>query len=415
MGSRYFHDGTRAASALSLRPVRNRERVERLRTARLYFVCDGLPGGGPPDALLDAALRGGADIIQLREKSPRCAEELIALAEPFRRAADAHGALFILNDRPDLVAECGADGVHVGQDDAPVAEAREAAGPGALVGLSTHSPGQIDAACDAEGAARPDQISVGPVWETPTKAGRPATGLELVSLRGEPRHPALVRDRRHRRRQRRRGGRGRRAARRRGAGDPRRRRPGGRGARLARLPRREGDRLMADSERKRAERRKRKERGVHRQQELAERRERMAAKTEAKNEAAREALEPLEEDERPRVVTIGAVISAVVCASIVIGYFAGVEIDGERPNIVQVLAPLIIFGVMAWGLWESRYWAVLGFQTVLLFAIVGASLSLVLASQWTQAVGNVLLIGGSGALFFFNIKAMARIQMPDRS
>jgi hypothetical protein len=172
---------------------------------------------------------------------------------------------------------------------------------------------------------------------------------------------------------------------------------------------------MADREQKRAERRKRKERGVHRQQELAERRERMAAKTEAKNEAAREALEPLEEDERPRVVTIGAVISAVVCASIVIGYLAGVEIDGERPNVAQVLAPLIIFGVMAWGLWESKYWAVLGFQTVLLFAIVGASLSLVLASQWTQAVGNVLLIGGSGVLFFFNIKAMARIQMPDRS
>ena len=115
------------------------------------------------------------------------------------------------------------------------------------------------------------------------------------------------------------------------------------------------------------------------------------------------------------MVTIGAVISAVVCASIVIGYFAGVEIDGERPNVAQVLAPLIIFGVMAWGLWESKYWAVLGFQTVLLFAIVGASLSLVLASQWTQAVGNVLLIGGSGVLFFFNIKAMARIQMPDRS
>jgi thiamine-phosphate pyrophosphorylase len=149
-------------------------------SARLYFVCDGLPGGGPPDELLDSALRGGVDVIQLREKSPRCAEELVAMAEPFRRAADEHGALFILNDRPDLVAETRADGVHVGQDDAPVAEARVAAGPGALVGLSTHSAEQIDAACSAEDAARPDQISVGPVWETPTKPGRPATGLQLV-------------------------------------------------------------------------------------------------------------------------------------------------------------------------------------------------------------------------------------------
>ncbi len=154
--------------------------VERLAAARLYFVCEGLPGGVAPDGLLGGALRGGADLIQLREKAPRCAKELVALAEPFRRAANAHGGLFILNDHPDLVAACGADGVHVGQDDAPVAEARAAAGPEALVGLSTHSPEQIDAACAAQGNARPDQISVGPVWETPTKEGRPATGLELI-------------------------------------------------------------------------------------------------------------------------------------------------------------------------------------------------------------------------------------------
>ena len=157
-----------------------RERRQRLQAARLYFVCEGLPGGGAPDALLDAALRGGADIVQLREKSPRCAEELVSLSEPFRRAADAHGALFILNDRPDLVEACGADGVHVGQDDTPVAEARAAAPAGSLVGLSTHSPEQLDTAVAAEGADRPDQISVGPVWETPTKEGRPAAGLEYV-------------------------------------------------------------------------------------------------------------------------------------------------------------------------------------------------------------------------------------------
>jgi thiamine-phosphate pyrophosphorylase len=164
----------------SLNAVTRDERLERLRAARLYFVCEGLPGGRPPDELLAAALRGGADLVQLREKAPRCAEELIALSEPFRRAADAHDALFIVNDRPELVAQCGADGVHVGQDDVPVAEARAAAGPDALVGLSTHSSEQIEAACIAEGDARPDQISVGPVWETPTKEGRPATGLALI-------------------------------------------------------------------------------------------------------------------------------------------------------------------------------------------------------------------------------------------
>lgn len=161
------------------------ERTARLADARLYLVCEGLPGGRAPDALLAAALRGGADIIQLREKAPRCAEEIVSLAEPFRRAAAEHDALFMLNDHPELVADCGADGVHVGQDDAPVAEARAVAGPDALVGLSTHSEGQIDAACAASGEARPDQISVGPVWETPTKEGRPATGLELVAYAAE--------------------------------------------------------------------------------------------------------------------------------------------------------------------------------------------------------------------------------------
>jgi thiamine-phosphate pyrophosphorylase len=155
-------------------------RLAILERARLYFVCDGRPDGGDPTPLLQAAMRGGAGIIQLREKAPRCAEELISLAEPFRRVAAEQGGLFILNDRPDLVAACGADGAHVGQEDMPVAEAREAAGPNALIGLSTHTAVQVDGACSAQGANRPDQISVGPVWETPTKQGRQATGLGLI-------------------------------------------------------------------------------------------------------------------------------------------------------------------------------------------------------------------------------------------
>ncbi|MDQ3728353.1 MAG: thiamine phosphate synthase [Actinomycetota bacterium] len=155
-------------------------RLDRLAQARLYFVCEGRPRGEDPTRLLEAALAGGVDLIQLREKSERVDEELVALSEPFRRAAEAHGALFFLNDRPDLVEACGADGVHVGQDDAPVAGARAQAGAGALVGLSTHSPEQFDAALIAEGDARPDQLSAGPVWETPTKEGRRAAGLRLI-------------------------------------------------------------------------------------------------------------------------------------------------------------------------------------------------------------------------------------------
>jgi len=150
-------------------------RRERLRTARLYFVCDARPGGDL-EALLRAALTGGADIVQLREKELGRAE-IERAAGTFRRVADTFSALFILNDDPELARICDADGVHVGQDDVSAEQAREAMGPDAIVGLSTHSEEQI-----AAGAGRPvDYISVGPIWETPTKQGRPGVGLELIS------------------------------------------------------------------------------------------------------------------------------------------------------------------------------------------------------------------------------------------
>lgn len=171
---------------------------------------------------------------------------------------------------------------------------------------------------------------------------------------------------------------------------------------------------MADREQKRAARRKRKERGLERKPEIEERRARMAERTEEKNRAAQEGLEPLAEEERPTVVTIGAVISALVAVSIVIGFVTGVEVNGERPNAVQTIAPAILFGVMAWGMWHARYWAVLGFQTVLMLVLLSATLLLVGAARWEQAVINVFLIAGCGALFYLNIKAMARIQMPER-
>jgi thiamine-phosphate pyrophosphorylase len=150
-------------------------RRERLRTARLYFCCDARPNGEDPEPLLRAALRGGVDIVQLREKSlPR--REIELSAQTFRRACDNHSALFIVNDDPDLARACDADGVHVGQEDTAVAEARELLGPDAIIGLSTHSEQQIAASVDQP----TDYISVGPIWETPTKQGRPAVGLELI-------------------------------------------------------------------------------------------------------------------------------------------------------------------------------------------------------------------------------------------
>ncbi|MBV9801020.1 MAG: thiamine phosphate synthase [Solirubrobacterales bacterium] len=143
---------------------------ERLRSERLYLVCDDRP-----DEFLAAALRGGVGIVQLRMKD-RPDEAVLAAARRFAERCAEHGALFILNDRPDLVQDAGADGVHVGQDDMAVAVAREIVGPDRLIGLSTHAPAQIDAAA----AAKVDYIGVGPVYETPTKPGRAAVGLELV-------------------------------------------------------------------------------------------------------------------------------------------------------------------------------------------------------------------------------------------
>jgi thiamine-phosphate pyrophosphorylase len=94
----------------------------------------------------------------------------------FRRLCDRHGALFWLNDRPDLALRCGADGIHVGQDDEPPESVRERVGEDLLVGLSTHSPEQLERAL----GAGVDEVSVGPVYETPTKPGRPAAGLDYV-------------------------------------------------------------------------------------------------------------------------------------------------------------------------------------------------------------------------------------------
>jgi thiamine-phosphate pyrophosphorylase len=146
------------------------DRRERLRSARLYLVCDE-----QADEFLEAVLGAGVDMVQLRMKDAPDAR-IVAVGQRFARAASAHGALFILNDRPDLVEVVGADGAHVGQDDVTVADARATVGSDRLLGLSTHSPEQVDGAASVP----VDYIGVGPVHATPTKPGRPAVGLALV-------------------------------------------------------------------------------------------------------------------------------------------------------------------------------------------------------------------------------------------
>jgi len=139
--------------------------------ARLYFVVEA----SASDRLLHEALAGGCDMLQLRDHEASY-DELIAAAERFRDACDAHDALFVVNDRPEIALHAGADGVHVGQDDLPVDAVRRLVGRELFIGLSTHSPEQFDAGLASEA----DYLSVGPVWATPTKAGRPAAGLDYV-------------------------------------------------------------------------------------------------------------------------------------------------------------------------------------------------------------------------------------------
>jgi hypothetical protein len=181
---------------------------------------------------------------------------------------------------------------------------------------------------------------------------------------------------------------------------------------------------MADRERKRAERRKRKERSTERSADQAASRETMAERSEARNEEAREALEPLAVGERPTVVTVGAVLSALIAISALVGYAAGIKVtrigsdgisQGEHTApLLSVIAAVGLMGTMAYGMWKARYWAVLGFQALLVILLIAASLGLVQATKWTEAVGTTALIVAASALFYFMIKAMARIQMPQR-
>jgi thiamine-phosphate pyrophosphorylase len=144
--------------------------------ARLYLCVDSRARQGDLEQFLDAVLANGVDIVQLREKGLEAREE-IRLLETVAAAAERHGALWAVNDRADVARAVGAPVLHLGQDDLPTPIARDIVGPDVLIGRSTHSPGQADAARTEPGVA---YYCCGPTWITPTKPGRPAAGLELI-------------------------------------------------------------------------------------------------------------------------------------------------------------------------------------------------------------------------------------------
>lgn len=153
----------------------SRDRRRRLRAARVYLVCDARPRGHDPGPFLARALSGGVDVVQLRDKTATD-DALLAAAAIFRRACTERGALFVVNDRPDIALATDADGVHVGQEDVAVADARTIVGFERLVGLSTHTVEQLEAG-ERAGA---DYVAVGPVHATPTKPTYPEVGYGLV-------------------------------------------------------------------------------------------------------------------------------------------------------------------------------------------------------------------------------------------
>jgi hypothetical protein len=200
---------------------------------------------------------------------------------------------------------------------------------------------------------------------------------------------------------------------------------------------------MANRERKRAERQKRKRRSSEHPaiatpadetgeepagvaaggsgdaaepESFKERMERRYEESERRNAERRAELEPLDTGERPRAVTVGAVISATLAlifsSSAVVAVFSSAEVNGSEPSPF----PLAIFAaalwLMTWGMWKSRYWAVLGFQMLLVLFLFAGTAGLLAAETWIQAVATLLILGGSAALFYFMIRAMARIQMP---
>ncbi len=144
--------------------------------ARLYLCTDSRSRTGDLEPFLDAVLAAGVDVVQLREKGLEARDELRAL-EVVAAAAQRHGKLWAVNDRADVARAAGAPVLHLGQDDLPVDVARAIVGDGVVIGRSTHSPGQCDAARTQPGVG---YYCCGPTWTTPTKPGRPAAGPRLL-------------------------------------------------------------------------------------------------------------------------------------------------------------------------------------------------------------------------------------------
>jgi thiamine-phosphate pyrophosphorylase len=350
-------------------------RRARLAGARLYLVCDATPGGRPLEHVLAPALRGGVDVFQLRCKDAGDAE-ILAAAEVAREWCEVAGALFILNDRPDLVAAAGADGVHVGQDDTPVSAARAVAGPDALVGLSTHSPEQVDAAAGS-GA---DYIGVGPVHVTPTKPGRPAVGTELVTYAARNAtmpwfaiggvdestiNPVMAA-----------------------------------GANRVAVVRAIAEAVDPEAVTRRM---------AHALEVGPPGVRRPRPSSEERNAEIQSTLEPIAPDERPAPLRVA--VAAAVLLGIVNLVLAATGHSGKGGAGTLIVYCALMFAA-AIGMWTKRYLAVLLFQILLAVLVVFFFLFLLRASSVGDVLLSAAVIVPSGWLFWKLVRVLARLQIP---
>ncbi|HXA53730.1 MAG TPA: thiamine phosphate synthase [Solirubrobacteraceae bacterium] len=389
-------------------------RQARLAQAHLYLVCDAQPGGRELAAVLRAAIAGGVDVVQLRDKRLGD-DELIAVARAARALCAQLGALFIVNDRPEVALAAGADGVHVGQDDTPVAEVRRLVGPEMLIGLSTHTPAAVDAA----GPELVAYIGVGPVHATPTKPGRHAVGLELVAYAAaharvpffaiggidERTLPAVV------------GAGARRVAAVRAiadAPDPERAARTLRAQLQASPAQPPGDSHPLES------RKDARSPGAQpdARPKRAARDERLLAETgmlaEGECPSASVALTPLAEGERPTTLMVAVALAALLAAGVLVGALTIHNLRSRGGSVPGGIFIALVLTALAVGMYRRRYWAVLGFEALLAFQITLSSLALVTATSLLTVAVCLLSITLGGWLFWKLVRVMGRLQAQER-
>ena len=346
---------------------------ERLAEARLYLLCESID-----EARLEDALRGGVDIVELLDTGQSDGEMLDAAAG-LRVVCERGGALFMLNNRPELVARAGADGVHIDRAGIDLEQARATIGADKLLGTSTHSSQEVDAA-----QRLPlDYISVGPVHSTPIRPNAAPVGPGLITYASrrsklpffavggiEPHNAGAV------------------AA------------AGAQRIAVVRAITESGDPARAAAVLK---------------AEIttpADFLERYRARTEAQNAAARAQLKPLAPGERPWPLQLSVAVVALAALVNLVAYLAGAKLQGSKLSTSELVTFVVVMLFLAGGMWRRSATAVLLFMALLAIIVVLFSLFLIEASNLLGVIVPLLFIGGGGYLFWKLVRVVGRIQAP---